>query len=196
MRMFDSVVVIADPCTLELAVAVRAALEAFRLRVHVYQCVQKQNLLDVLSGAIPPADYVVLCVGGFHPPEPESLHFRQMVHQVDGVWQETDLWLTPDAVRETVNLPGRTIVVCGGCNAGTEGLAEAFLNAGCTAYLASAEAIDADAAVLFTIGLFYHLMQEERDPSAACSLQEAVSRAAAMDPLSEEGTHLYRLFTR
>lgn len=124
MRMFQSVVVIADASTLELAVAVRGALEAFRLRVHLYRCVQTQNLLDALSGAIPPADYVVLCVGGFHPPEPEGLHLVRMVEQVDGVWQEADMWLTSDLVGETVNLPGRAIVVCGGCNSGSTGLSE------------------------------------------------------------------------
>ena len=131
MRMFESVVIVADPTTLELGVAVRAALEAFRLRVHLYQCVQKRNLLDLLSGQIADAQYVVLCAGGFHPPEPEGLHFVRMVDQVDGSWQEMELWLTPEMVREKVSLPGRTIVVTGGCNAGTEGLAEAFLSTGC-----------------------------------------------------------------
>lgn len=196
MRMFESVVIVADPTTLELGVAVRAALEAFRLRVHLYQCVQKRNLLDLLSGQIADAQYVVLCAGGFHPPEPEGLHFVRMVDQVDGSWQEMELWLTPEMVREKVSLPGRTIVVTGGCNAGTEGLAEAFLSTGCRAYVAPAEPIDADAVVLFTIGLFYHLLQEEREPAAACSLEEAVKRAAAMDTTIREGTHLYRCFSR
>jgi hypothetical protein len=34
------------------------------LRVHFYFCLQKQNVIDVLAGNIPPSDYVVLCTHG------------------------------------------------------------------------------------------------------------------------------------
>jgi len=66
MDMFDSVVVAYGPFTFDLAMPIRAMLELFRLRVHAYYCCQKQNLLDVLGGKLPDADYVVLVLGGGH----------------------------------------------------------------------------------------------------------------------------------
>jgi hypothetical protein len=67
MKMFDSVVIACDQTTLELASAIRGVLEGFRLRVHLYFCVQEQNILDVLAGRIPDSEYVILCAtgGGF-----------------------------------------------------------------------------------------------------------------------------------
>jgi hypothetical protein len=64
MRMFEPVVIACDPSTLDLAQGMRAALEAFRLRVYLHFCVQKRNVLDVLAGRVPECRYVVLCCHG------------------------------------------------------------------------------------------------------------------------------------
>lgn len=198
MRMFESVVVVTDPATFELGVALRGVLDAFRLRCDFHQCVQRPKLLEVLGGARAPSEYVVLCVGGWHPPEPESLNFIRMVDLVDGSWQEVGLQLTPETIRQTVKLQGRKLIVLGGCNGGSQGLVQAFLDAGCTHYVAEcgeANGVDANACLLFVIGLFYQLLLEECGGSAASTFEEAVQRATAMDTLSKEGTHLYRCFS-
>ena len=199
MKLFESVVVVTDPVTYELGIALRGVLDAFRLHCDFHQCVQRQHLLKVLGGGCAPSEYVVLCVGGWHPPDTENLHFIRMVDMVEGSWQGADLRLTPEVIRETVRLAGRNILVLGGCNGGSPGLVEAFLDAGCQRYIAESgevNGVDADSALLFTIGVFYHLLSGARDPSVSCTIEEAVQRAAAIDSLSKEGTHLYRCFGR
>ncbi|MCE5241407.1 hypothetical protein LLH23_23325 [bacterium] len=199
MHYFDTVVVITDPATHELGIALRSVLDAFRIHCDFHQCVQRQRLLRVLGGECAPSQHVVLCVGGWHPPDDEALNFIRMVDLIEGSWQEVGLALTPEVIRDTVRLPGRSIAVLGGCNGGSSGLVEAFLDTGCSHYIAECgdvNGVDADAALLFVIGYFYQLMQDERDRQVACSVPEAVRRAAAMDPLAKQGTHLYRCYTR
>lgn len=199
MKYFETVVVVTDEDTFELGAALRASLECFRLHVDFHRCHQRRRLLEVLGGDVAPSQHIVLCAHGWSEPQPESLNFRQMVDLIDGRWGPATLQLTPDVVRETVRLSGRTALVLGGCQAGRPGLAEAFHDIGCSHYIAPSDevsGVDADSALLFAIGFFYELMQEERDPRVACSVEEAVRRAAAIDALSQEGTHLYRCFTR
>jgi hypothetical protein len=50
--------------------------------------------------------------------------------------------------------------------------------------------------VTYELGLALRGVLAEWAPSVAPNLEEAAQRAAAMDTLTEEGTHLYRCFTR
>lgn len=50
--------------------------------------------------------------------------------------------------------------------------------------------------MLFVIGFFYHLLTEDREPRLTCSVREAVERAAAIDTLAREGTHVFRYYSR
>ena len=79
---------------------------------------------------------------------------------------------------QVVHLPGH-IVVSLGCITGTEALANGFLNGGCEAYIASTHYVNASAALLFAIHLFYFLaakhplseaVEEARQHDAECSL--------------------------
>jgi hypothetical protein len=194
VKFFEPVVVVCEPAFFDHAHSIRSVLEAMHLRVHFIQCIQRPDLLRVLGGDMPESEYVVFVLGGYVAPEPESLHVRRLVECVDGQWEEVELWLTPDAAREHVHLPGRTVVVAGGCSAGMGALPQAFLDAGCRAYIAPGGALDGDAAILFTVGFFYQLLQEGRHPCVPCSEVEAVTRAAAMDTFATEGTHVYRRF--
>lgn len=197
MRMYESVVVVTDPHHYELAAALRGVLDAFRLHCDFRYCVQRQKLREVLGGACEPAEYVVLCCGGWHPPASPALSFLRLVDVVDGEWQTVGLDLTPEEIGRSVHLSGRKLIVLGGCNGGTPVLVDAFLESGVTHYVAETgevNGVDADAALLFVIGLFYNLLLEERGERV--SFEKAVRRAAAMDPVGAEGTWLYRCYNR
>ena len=195
MKLFDPVVIACDPTALELGQAIRAALEAFRLRVTLYHCVQKRNVLDVLAGRIPDSEYVVLCAHGWNPTEGDEtkVSFRRLVDEIDGHRREVEFALTAEGIAELVSLADRT-VIAGGCWTGDEALARAFLDAGCTAYIGPEGFVDQDAVVMFTIAFFYHLLSPERDADLRCDAEEAARRAAAIDTQFAEGTGLFRYY--
>ena len=198
--MFDSVVVACDQWSLDIATAIRASLELFRLRVHLYFCVQKQNVLDVLAGNIPASEYVVLCTHGIDTegvdiasPDTYQAGFK-VVDRIDGEWRTIWFALTPSVIPDLVKLPGRTVLSTG-CASGREPLAREFVSSGCRAYLGPVEDVDQDACALFAIGFFYHLLSIDRDSEIRCTDQEAAERAAQFDRHARSGTHLFRYYT-
>jgi hypothetical protein len=204
VKMFDSVAMACVGHDLDVAMAIRASLELFGLRVHFHLCVQKRNVVDFLRGDIPDSEYVILCSGGHHtgekgwiaPGEDQvGLTFGDLVEQVDGEWESVKFFLRPDNIRDYVKLPGRT-VICNGCNTGHESLARAFLETGCKAYVGPTRSVDQDSTAIFTIAFFYHLLSSERDPSLQCSDEEAVQRAASLDRHLRVGTASFRYYSR
>ena len=199
--MFQPVVVACDQSSLDVALAVRGALELFRLHVYLHFCVQKRNAVDLLAGRIPETSYLVLCSHGLGSTDASEESADEMkmgfhvVDEIDGRWEAVEFALTPRNIPEYVRLPGRAVLALG-CGNGRGPLARAFLETGCRAYMGAVQPVDQDAAAMFAIAFFYHLRSSERDPRSACSEQEAFARAAAFDPTSREGTHLFRYYTR
>lgn len=180
MEMFDSVVVAYGPTTFDLAMPVRSLLELYRLHVHMYYCCQKRNLLDVLGGRIPDADYVVLVFGGGHDEDLRRggcISCPRLVEEVAGRWEGVDVSFYPEDIRRLVNLQGRTVLAMG-CNTGTEELARAFLESGCKAYIAPAGSIDQNSTTLF-VGAFFHYLLAE--PPDGLDDHQAVERARKLD---------------
>jgi hypothetical protein len=198
MKMFEAVVLACDQSSLDVALAIRGALELFRLPVYMHFCVQKRNVLDVLAGHIPESRYVVLCCHGTDDPPsaPGPSQVSMGFHVVDdatGMWETTWFNLTPANVSAFVRLPGRTVVALG-CGTGREPLARAFLRTGCRAYVGAEKPVDQDACALFAISFFYHLLGEDRPGARACSEQEAAQLAAQADPNCPEGTSVFRYY--
>ncbi len=178
MKMFDSVVVAYDGSAFDLAMPIRAMLELYRLYVHTYYCCQKQNVLDVLAGKIPDADYVVLVTGGDRDPDKGScIHFPTVVEQVAGEWKSVAFRIFPEDVRQMVKLKGRTVIAVG-CYAGSEPLARAFLDSGCKAYIAPTGEIDMDSTTMFVCAFFHYLTVP---PPDRLSDRDAVERARKLD---------------
>jgi len=200
MRMFESVVMACDQGSWDIGMAVRGALELFRLRVYMHYLAQKRNALDFLAGRIPESEYVVLCSHGMGPlcdtgpADDMRMGFVRLVDQVDGKWQGAELALTPENIPDLVSLPGRKVISLG-CESGREPLARAFLASGCSAYIAPVATVDQDADALFAIAFFYHLLREERD-GVRVTDREAVALAAAVDTRSQEGTHVFRYYAQ
>ena len=190
MKMFDSIVVAYGRTTFDLAMSVRAMLELYRLYVHTYYCCQKGNLLDVLAGRIPDADYVVLVFGGGLGRDLARggcISCPRLVEQARGKWRTVDVKLFSKDIRRLVNLKGRTVIAMG-CNTGRQSLARAFLDAGCRAYIAPTRPIDQNSTTMFVCAFFHCLLAEP--PDRLCD-RDAVERARRID----SQTASYRLYT-
>lgn len=200
MKMFDSVVIACDQGSLDLAQALRASLELFRLHAYLHFCVQKRNVVDLLAGNIPDSHYIVLCnhgLGATDMPDENPDAMRMGFHVVDEAdnYKSIDFALTPANIASFVRLPGRTVLALG-CGSGREPLAQAFLESGCQAYIGALAPIDQDSTTLFAITFFYHLLCAEREAHLQCSGEEAVRRASALDTYSKDGTHLFRYYSK
>jgi hypothetical protein len=198
VKPFDSVVIGSARDTFAEAQAMRAALESYLLNVHLYWFRQKRNLMDFLAGHVADADYVVLCCHG-HPrvagdPSTTEVIVHDLVEEIDGRWEAGDVALGPDAIRETVKLPGRAVITCG-CATGTEPIARAFLDSGCRAYIGPVASADQDAGPLFVSAFFYSLLRPNVDPRVSMTEQRATGLAAGIDTLSREGTHVLRYYS-
>jgi hypothetical protein len=195
MKLFESVVVVCDQPQLDIALAIRGMLEAYGLRGHLVRCAQKRNVFEVMSGSIPDADYVVMCPGPFMLEGDDLEVALSVVDDASGQWQRVLVSFRPDDVTRSIRLAGRTIISLG-CRTGREPIANAMLEAGCRAFIAPAGYVDADACALFTVGFFYHLMREVRDPASPCTDGEAVRLAAGFDATCRDGTGSFQYLTR
>lgn len=205
MKLYKSVVICCDksPKLFQDATAIRAALEAFGLRVHLYDLAQKRSALEFLAGAMPECEYVVLfCHGGRDADGGAQLALK-VVDQVDGDydnprgWERVTLDLTPTNIPEYVKGMGRTLV-CVACGAGQEPFAQAFLKAGYKGYIApQGNYINANAAMVFVIAFFYHLLTESRieDEPTSHTDQEAVALASALDADYPRGTRIFHYYS-
>jgi hypothetical protein len=169
MKLFEHVAVVgsseaSDPQVL------RSVLEEFGLRVHLYRLYQKRNVEDFFAGRGLPKEcrYTVLCAHG-HGPDDDPKIRLEVVDQKDGDPDAVEGWERRPFDLSRGNVPGlvtapRGVLVAGGCGAGREPLARAFLEAGYDGYVGATEDyVDGDSALLFTIGFFYHLLADERD---------------------------------
>ncbi len=205
MKLYDAVVIIHDHSSdLSQEVgAIRAALEAFDLRVHLYELVQKRNALEVLAGAIPECEYVILCChGGRHQDGGPQISLK-LIDQVDGDYSKNGGWegvtvgLTPANIPDYFSGNGRTLI-CLACGSGQEPFAPAFLKSGYQAYIAPrGKGVEVNATVLFVIGFFYHMMAATRGDNESFhhTAQEAVALAAEADADFTQGTRTFHYFS-
>lgn len=201
MRYWDEVAIITDARTVEYANALRGALESFHLRVRFHRIVQRTQVLEALGGELPLPEYTVLVIHGHTEGNTPLLRFEVVDNPspdpraVEG-WFPTHVDLTPDTIPTLVKMTGGTVLTIA-CEGGREPLAQAFLAAGCDAYVGCETAPDMDSATLFCIGLFYFLLSEDRDNAPrGYTLEEAVKRAAALDSGWAYGTRNFHCYQR
>jgi hypothetical protein len=166
--MWDSVTIIADAGDLEFAVAIRGVLELFRLRAHLVYCPTPETMRKALSGDLPPADHVILCA---FPPD------------------------TPERVAAEVRLKERLVIMLRHPGEFDE-MARAWLAAGCRAVIRPAEDLDQNAALMFVVAFYYHLLaQDTPGHGPALTERQAFERARRFDT-GPEGTGAFRMADR
>src|SRR5215207_1589363 len=192
MKHFEHVAVVGSS-EASYPLVLRSFLEEFGLRVDLYRLYQKRNVEDFFAGRGVPKEcrYTGLC--GHGPDADPKIRLKDGDPDAVEGWEPRPFDLSKGNVPGLVTAP-RGVLVAGGCGAGREPLARAFLEAGYDSYVGATEDyVDRDSALLFTIGFFYYLLADERDYAPRTFTdREAAERAAAMDCEFELGTRPYR----
>lgn len=210
LRMFTPVAVVCDRTMLREADALRHVLETFRLQVDFHYFVQKRQILHFFSQPRNYAYTVIFCHGSGKTEE--DMHLRlEVVDQEDGDydtpgdegWDDIVVELTPARIVEYVNNREGTLLSTA-CGSGREPLANAFLNSGYHSYIAPVMHddpdeiyVDLDSSFVFFTTFFYYLMDGvDRDYSTTSyTEQEAVEKAAQLDPYFRFGTKIFKRYT-
>ncbi len=157
--------------------AIRSVLESFGIKVNRFPVGRAQHVVNVLSGEESTAPYIILAMHGDH----DQLLLPSLAEEIAATEHFHDA-LTPEDLHTFVDVPGR-VVMSLGCETGTENLARAFLEHGCTAYIGPEGAPFGYASLFVPMFLFYELTERR-------SLPEAVERLRQHD----QELAMWRLF--
>ncbi|MBY0597175.1 hypothetical protein [Bacillus bingmayongensis] len=171
--------VVGDNSDLE-AQSLRATLEYFGARVITYWIGRPRDLMDVLSGEILYKDieYIIFC---FHGDEDEFVmgELGKDVYEEDeprGNFGVTE-------ISQYARLHNKYIINSG-CTLGDPKLAKAFLDSGAKTYIGSTDYVDGNAALMFTIRLFYGII----------NLQKTIDDAFQDAKLLDDETRTFQLY--
>ncbi|WP_459499359.1 delta-aminolevulinic acid dehydratase [Bacillus sp. C1] len=149
--------VVGDNSDLE-AQSLRSTLEYFGARVITYWIGRPRDFMNVLSGKslYEDIDHIIFC---FHGEEGEFV----MAELGEDVYEEDEprgnFGVTE--MKRYAKLHDKYIITSG-CTLGDQNLAEAFLNSGVKTYIGSRDYVDGNAALMFTIRLFYGIINHQQ----------------------------------
>ncbi|HEV2811324.1 MAG TPA: hypothetical protein VGV93_13120 [Acidimicrobiales bacterium] len=204
LRLFDQVAIACDRTMVDLAGAMRAALESYRLHVRFFRFVQHRKVLDFFGRGVPDCNWTVLVAHGVCEEGIRKIRF-EAVDQVDGDWEAPMGWVDTNFDLTPANIPDLATGARGGllslaCGSGTKEFADAFLAAGYQRYIGPTTEsgyYNADAALLFSLAFFYYALAGDRDYAPRIySDEEAAERAAEIDSEFGFGPGAFRCFTR
>ncbi|HFK1473458.1 MULTISPECIES: hypothetical protein [Bacillus cereus group] len=162
------------------AQSIRASLEYFGAKVITYWIGRPKEFIDILSGKSLYNDinYVVFC---FHGEEGKFVmeELGEDIYEQD----EPRGYFGAEEIYKYAKLHN-TNIVNSGCTLGEQKLAESFLRSGAKSYIGSIDYVDGNAALMFTIRLFYGLINHEK------TLGEVFEEARLID----KETHTFRLY--
>ncbi|HDR7381495.1 TPA: delta-aminolevulinic acid dehydratase [Bacillus toyonensis] len=162
------------------AQSIRASLEYFGARVVTYWIGRPNDFVEILSGKnlYNDINYVVFC---FHGEEGKFV-----MEELGEDIYEQDEPRGNFGVKEIYKYAKlhNTHIVNSGCTLGEGKLAELFLYSGAKSYIGSIDYVDGNAALMFTIRLFYSVINHDK------TLEEAFQEARLID----EETDTFRLY--
>lgn len=150
--------------------AIRYTLEDFGAEVMTKWIGRPNAFLTALTkdGLYPGFDTLVLSFHGYDG-------FFLMPELGEEIYEEGEprVDIGPKEIRQFASLEGKTVLSTG-CETGKSKLAQAFLDAGCKAYIAPEEAVDGNATVIFTQLFFYEKIQNNRKTEEAFRLAQGI----------------------
>ncbi len=160
--------------------SIRASLEYFRAKVVTYWISRPREFINILSGKglYNDINYVIFC---FHGEEGKFVmeELGEDIYEQD----EPRGYFGAAEIYKYAKLHN-THIVNSGCTLGEQNLAESFLRSGAKSYIGSIDYVDGNAALMFTIRLFYGVINHEK------TLEEAFQEARLID----EETHTFRFY--
>ncbi|PFF08743.1 delta-aminolevulinic acid dehydratase [Bacillus cereus] len=162
------------------AQSIRASLEYFGAKVITYWIGRPKEFIDILSGKglYNDINYVVFC---FHGEKGKFVmeELGEEVYEQD----EPRGYFGTEEIYEYAKLHN-THIVNSGCTLGDQNLAKSFLHSGAKSYIGSIDYVDGNAVLMFTIRLFYGVINHGK------TLEEAFQEASLID----EETHTFRFY--
>ncbi|HFK1509458.1 CHAT domain-containing protein [Bacillus paranthracis] len=162
------------------AQSIRASLEYFGAKVITYWIGRPKEFIDILSGKglYNDINYVVFC---FHGEEGKFVmeELGEDIYEQD----EPRGYFGTEEIYEYAKLHN-THIVNSGCTLGDQNLAKSFLHSGAKSYIGSIDYVDGNAALMFTIRLFYGVINHGK------TLEKAFQEASLID----EETRTFRLY--
>ena len=162
------------------SLALRESLEVWGCAVTLHHIASARQLVRVLNGETAISSHIVLMCHGVE----QGLALPDLGPEI-AAQQPYQTALSPADLREFLRLPD-CLVLNSGCAMGNVEFAEAFLDAGCHAYIGADDYIEGDAAHFYALHFFYELCVRHS------SIEEAHRKAASHD----SQTQMYRLFAR
>ncbi|MCA9894138.1 MAG: hypothetical protein KC615_14210 [Anaerolineae bacterium] len=199
MKLFTPIAIVCDHSFAEEALAIRAILESFRLRVDFYRLVQKPQLAHFFQNVQYPYS-IIMCHGS--GTTAEDMHLAlQVGEQKDGDYDQTDGWsvttvkVTPQWIKDNIH-DRQGALISTACGSGREPIAHAFLQSGYSSYIAPIETYyDATAGFIFVTNYFYFLMSEDRDYIPYIYTEEqAFEHASKIDSDYRYGPQAFRRY--
>lgn len=162
------------------AQSIRASLEYFGARVITYWIGRPKDFIEVISSknVFNDINYIIFC---FHGEEGKFVmeELGEDIYEQD----EPRGYFGAEEIYKYAKLHN-THIVNSGCTLGEQKLAESFLRSGAKSYIGSIDYVDGNAALMFTIRLFYGLISYEK------TLEEAFQEAK----LINEETHTFQFY--
>jgi len=171
-----NVAVVCGPnCELETQ-AIRSALECFGARVFTYWAGRPYDFIFVLTGEdlYPDTDMIFL---SFHGDEGKFV-MPELAEEVYEAGEPVGDF-GPDEIKRFARLKEK-IVIANGCTLGEPGMAKAFMDAGCKAYIGPDDYPDGNAALMFAIRLFYEMIQNRKSVKEAFDLAQSTDKEMSM----------------
>jgi hypothetical protein len=162
------------------ALALRAALEWWGARVTLHLVGMAQDVVCILGGGEPLAEYIVLACHG----DGRGLVLPELGLEIE---QEQPYHgaITAADFHGFLKLPDK-VVLNNGCALGRPEIAEAFLRAGARSYIGATDYPDGDSSLFYALHFFYDLIYNKM------AIEEAHARASAHD----KGTQMFRLYQK
>ena len=155
----------------------RDMLGVLGLEIVYMKAGQPRHLVEAFTRVTSDVDYVVLAGHGDDAGLIISDDLPEQIAQNEPFRRR----LTPDLVREHVQLTGQT-VIANGCQAGDTGLADAFLASGAGNYVGSTGSPFGYASILAPVLVFYELVSKRTLPEAVTKLQ-SIDEASHLVPV-------------
>lgn len=157
---------ISENCERE-AYALRSFLECLNIQVITYWIARPNDFIGVLSGTdlMSPIDYLILCFHGDHdafllPKLAPEIYTDDEPHTHAFGAQYIEKYAKLDKVK----------VITIGCALGGDLLSQAFLNSGCSVYIAPKDYILGSAVLIFMMRYFYEILEQQRDEREAFNI--------------------------
>lgn len=159
--------------------ALRSMLAEYRADVRLLPVGSPSHLAEVLNGAVSRAAHLVFSCHG----DERGILMDPLAPEIAAQQPFNDV-LTPEIVTE-LGCPPRTVVFSTGCMTGTDALARAFLDGGCSAYIAPQGYPEGTAVLAFASAFYYQAL------ALGASLPDAAAGAKRLGG----DTELFHLWT-